>query len=270
MSALPDLLLPQRVEAFDVGLEARFARRREDGCDAVAEAKADDFANDVWAIMRALKTGVVIELCVGGEADFTPMLIEPRNGPRAGDGGVEPSVDARPHEAFGGEDVEKTDAFDGQILDAIERIHIRLATRHSGQIPARGRSRAADAMVGIQEPIARENTSDGALAREGHAGVRAGEFKRDSLRADKAQIALRGERVAEGNNGGFESRRSLPSLGVRSGAEVQKRRHLRTGQREPRKPMLDTPARDTEAGGDGALREPLCMKAQDVLSSEKG
>ena len=141
MGALPDLLLPQRVEAFDVGLppgpepaegEARFTRRREDRSDAVADTKADDFADDIWAIMRALKTSIVIKLRVGWEADFAPMFCEPCDGPRAGDGGVDPSVDARPNEAFGGEDVKKADALDGQIFDTIEGIDIRLTTRHSG------------------------------------------------------------------------------------------------------------------------------------------
>lgn len=258
MRALPDLLLPQRVEAFDVGLKARLARWREDRCDAVAEAKADDFADDVWAIMRALKARIVIELRVGGDADFAPMFIEPHDGPRAGDGGIDPSVDARPNEAFGGEDVEKTDALNGQILDPIERIRIRLATRHSGQIPARRRSRAADATVGIQKPIAGENASDSAHARESHAGVRRGEFEGDGLRADKAQIALRGQRVTEGNNGGFERRGSLPSLRMRSAAEVQKRRFQRAGERLPHEPVLNAAKRDAQACGDGALREPLC------------
>ena len=65
--APPDLLLPKCIEAFDVGLETRLARRREDRGDAVAKAKADDFADDVRAIMRALKTRIVVELGESGE-----------------------------------------------------------------------------------------------------------------------------------------------------------------------------------------------------------
>jgi hypothetical protein len=256
--ALPDLLLPERIESFDVGLKAGFAGRREDRGDAVAEAKPDDFADDIRAIMRALKTRIVVELGESGEADFAPMFIKARDRPSAGDGSVDPSVNVRANEAFGGEDVKKTGSLDGQILNTIERIHIRLATRHGGQIPARGRGRAADATTGIQEPMSGENTSDSAHTRKRRTGVQNGEFKRDRLRTDKAQIALGGERVAKGNNGCFESRRSLPSLLVRSRAEIQKRRHLRAGEKLPSKPVLNAAQRDAETGGDSALGEPLC------------
>ena len=113
MRALPDLLLPQRVEAFDVGLKARVPRRSEDRSDAVSDTEPDDFADDIWAIMRALKTSIVIKLRAGREADSAPVFFEPCDGPRACDGGVDPSVDARPNGAFGGKDVKKIDALDG-------------------------------------------------------------------------------------------------------------------------------------------------------------
>ena len=58
----------------------------------MAKAKADDFTDDVWAMMRALKARVVVALRVVGEADFPPRCFEARDGPGAGDLGGEPGA----------------------------------------------------------------------------------------------------------------------------------------------------------------------------------
>lgn len=193
VGASPDLGLPERVAAFDVGLEACFARRREDGCDAQAQAEADDFTNDVGPVVWALETGVVVELRVGGQAVLAPVRVEAFDDPWRGDALPDPGAHQRSGEALGGESVAEADAFDGQVFDDTKGIRLRLAQAQGGKMPSRGRSRAAEAPGTIEQAVTGEHSGDGADG--GHLLGRAtqGQGVGDGLRADETQIALGGQ-----------------------------------------------------------------------------
>lgn len=165
---------------------------------------------------------------------------------------------------------EADGAFELELFD--QRLAVGSLSAEAKKAQRRGRDMHfhAHESVSIQEPMASENSGDGAHTRESHTGVRTGGFKRDGIRADKAQIALRGQRVAEGNKGGFESRRSLPSLRVRSRTEVEKGRLWRAHARRSGRPMLNPTKRNAEAGGDGALREPHIVQTEDVAACVDG
>jgi len=82
MEALPDGLLPTAVEAFNGGLEACFAGGHKDRDHAKLEAGANDAADGVGILMRALKAGVVIELGIRRETNLRPALEDTFQGPR--------------------------------------------------------------------------------------------------------------------------------------------------------------------------------------------
>lgn len=72
--ALPDLGLPQCVEALDRVLYPVLERRREHGDDAELQTQAGDAADGVRMLMRSLKHRVVVELSVAGQSVALPPL----------------------------------------------------------------------------------------------------------------------------------------------------------------------------------------------------
>ena len=81
-SAVPDLGLPKGVEALDLVLESLFAWWGKDGDDAEAKAVMDQAAKMRRMAVRALENGVVVELCVSGQAPAPPAAGEAAAGGR--------------------------------------------------------------------------------------------------------------------------------------------------------------------------------------------
>ncbi len=66
VKALPDLLLPQMVEALMEILRPVFPRRGKDWRDAQRQAKADDLPQPIRMGVRALKARVIVKLGIRG------------------------------------------------------------------------------------------------------------------------------------------------------------------------------------------------------------
>ena len=81
-AAVPDLGLPEGIEALDLVLEALFAWWGKDGDDAEAKAVMDQAAKMRRMAVRALENGVVVELCVSGQAPPPPATGEAAAGGR--------------------------------------------------------------------------------------------------------------------------------------------------------------------------------------------
>lgn len=82
VSAVPDLGLPKGIEALDLVLESLFAWWGKDGDDAEAKAVMDQAAKMRRMTVRALENGVVVELCVSGQAPSPPAAGEAAAGCR--------------------------------------------------------------------------------------------------------------------------------------------------------------------------------------------
>jgi len=76
MEAQPHFGVPAAVEVFDGSLEAAFLGRGEHRSHAKLKTGAYDAAERILAMMAALKDRVIVELGVGGQPEFSPMLHE--------------------------------------------------------------------------------------------------------------------------------------------------------------------------------------------------
>jgi hypothetical protein len=72
----PDFGLPAAVEVLDGRLESTLLGRREDRNDPEPQAGLHDAAERTLPVMAPLKDGVVVELDIGGQSEFAPMLYE--------------------------------------------------------------------------------------------------------------------------------------------------------------------------------------------------
>lgn len=165
--ALPNLSLPQMIEAFDLCLKPRFAWRREDRHDAQAQAKVDNPAQSSGCVMGALKAGVVIELRVVRQAASTPMFRQgcehpcsrPSTGwPRLGQAAVE------------GNRIEQFDLrtiANDQAFDKIECVEFGVSGCQFRQIPAGRRGSLTLAAAMGEQSVSSEDAFDRPGAREG-------------------------------------------------------------------------------------------------------
>jgi hypothetical protein len=265
MEATPNLGLPESIEAFDVGLEADFPRRGEDGNNAQTQAQADDLADDVWAVMRSLEAGVIVELGEGGQAVFLPKGAQALEGKSGGEAWGDPSGHLRAQEAFGGVGVNEAETFDGQILNAIEGVDLGALESDGGQMPARGGRWAADAGFGVEPTAAQQNARDGAHRRQRRIGEAKAEGLADGNWADEAKIAVQGQRSAQLADGQFEMGRSLKSLGFGSTTAVGEVGVEGGGTGGAREPVLNGAQGDAEGFGDGALGAALSAEFEDEL-----
>ena len=182
--ALPDFLLPAVIEAFDVGLETGFAGRRKDRDDAQAQAEVNHATQTVGVGVRALKTGVVVELGEVGAAVGAPVFDQGGEDVVRGEAGARPALGQLAVQRQGIEHVERRSIFDDEAFDQIERVEFGAALGDGGQMPA-GRGRWAALASGGGESGASGQTSQS--AGRGRGKVLAQEFSVEGCGAVFAQ-----------------------------------------------------------------------------------
>src|SRR6267142_224095 len=69
----PDLELPAPIVGLDGSLEAGLPRGREDGHDSQLQTQSGNSADHVGPVVRALESGVVVELRIRRQAHFVPV-----------------------------------------------------------------------------------------------------------------------------------------------------------------------------------------------------
>ncbi|OGA35847.1 MAG: hypothetical protein A3F75_07970 [Betaproteobacteria bacterium RIFCSPLOWO2_12_FULL_64_23] len=148
--ALPDLALPQPIEAFDGILEARLARWGEDRYHLQRQTQPADTSDGVGGSMCSLEYCGVVKLRVSGQPVTAPALDQGlQRGPSAGSL-HDPGLGQCAVQAGTGEHIDKGAAGDLQVLDEIEAIEFGSPTGQIGQIPALGRCRPALSVYAIK------------------------------------------------------------------------------------------------------------------------
>jgi hypothetical protein len=163
--ALPDLGLPESVEALDSGLESRFVGRRENGRDAEAQAQANDTTHRVGMLARAGESIVVVELGEFGQTESPPVLDQVFHRLGGSDAGARPSRRQPAEQRRSRENCQVRSATNGQSFDGIERIQFGLVSGHGGNVPSLGRRRTTHSAPTVQETVSRQDASDGSHGR---------------------------------------------------------------------------------------------------------
>ena len=158
--ALPDLALPQRIEAFDGILEARLARWGEDRDHSERQTQPADTSDGVGELVRSLEDRVVVKLRISGQPVTAPALKQRLQ--RDACAGVlhDPGLGQCAVQAGAGEHIDKGASGNLQILDEIEGVQFGSPTGQIGQIPALGRRRPALSVYAIKCAATRKHTVD--------------------------------------------------------------------------------------------------------------
>ena len=254
MKTLPDLLLPEVVEALVEVLRPGFARRRKDGRDPEAEAPADDLAQHIGMRVRPLETGVVVERGLAGQAVRPPVRFQPLTEPARREGRADPGPADRSPQGAGGEPIQARPGLQRQILDDIESIEFGPPRGHGRQRPARRRGELAHAAHAVEQTVAAENAADGAPAGRRRFGSADRQRFTDGLRADEAQRAPP-ELLAQGHDAALDGGGRLPGLLPWSAGSI---RPIDLPQRtlaRPGQPALHGAERLFETSCAGVLRQ---------------
>ncbi len=157
MVALPDLALPEGVEAFYGVLEAMFARWGEHWGHLQGETQAAHATDRIGELVRTLKEAGVVELGVRGQPFAAPAI------PKGFEGGLcsrmlhHPGIGQRPVQAGGGEYRNQGTSSDLQVLNEVEGVQLGLTIGETGQIPAFWRCRPTLPMRAIQGAVTIEH-----------------------------------------------------------------------------------------------------------------
>ena len=202
--AMPGHGLPAGVEALDLRLETRLARRCEHGDDAQLQAEPDDAPDGVGVLVRALEKRVIVELGEVRQPVRAPVLADAAEhmiGTEAMR--ARPGLGECPVEGDDIEHLHRRPALDEQALDEIEAVEFRATGGQRRQIPAARRRRAAHARPGIEQAAAAQDAPDG--AQRGHGKL--ARSARPQKSADGRRAAL-----AERRNGQRAPRRTHRAL----------------------------------------------------------
>lgn len=198
LEALPDLGLPQAVEALDGRLEAGFPWWGEDRHHAFDEAEADQSAQAAHRTGGARETGVIVHLQIGGPTLSPPMGLQ-----RGGDRGYAPAAGRRfrqgefAPEGNGVEHLHCTPPAQLQSLHHIQLIQLGPTGRNPRQIPADRRGRLPLALLG-QHATTPQDPGDG--AGTGRILTLPQQMIPDGLRSDVAERVMQPQPTAQGDN----------------------------------------------------------------------
>ena len=137
VKALPDFSLPEVIVGFDLVLEALLARWREDGGDAHGQAEEGDRTEPIGMGMGAMKTEVIVELGVGGQAVGVPMGEQGLVRELGRDGKVQ---EAAAKAAVQGDSVANLDFAAGLAdasLDEVKGVQLRAGSGDVWEMPTR-------------------------------------------------------------------------------------------------------------------------------------
>lgn len=257
--AIPHLLLPEAVEAFDRGLEAGLPRGDEDRRDAQGQAEPCDAAEAVLGVVTG-EDGVVVELRVDGKAEFPPVPGQRALDEAGGDQVGGPGANQAGVERDGVQDFDAEAALDDQAFHGVEAVHLGGKGGGVGEVPGAGRGRAADAPASVEQAAAFEDATDGADVGRGVAAFP--ERAMDRFGAVLAQIAVAEFTAQRGDEtfGGARGAVGGASRAARPVGEVEEVQPAAAGTVEP---SLDGPQGDAVAAGNGALRGPAANRRDD-------
>src|SRR5580658_3732980 len=135
LAAMPDLGLPEMIEAFDFGLEACFSWWREDRNETEAQTQMDDPTQATGQTVGALETGIIVKLSVVGQAKEPPVCGQAGQYIQGGKGRLRPSGRQA---AIEGDAIEHGDGgatTNGQIFHEIEGVQFDGTLGQIRQIP---------------------------------------------------------------------------------------------------------------------------------------
>lgn len=262
----PDLLLPEVVEAFDVGLEAGFAGRGKDRDDAQAQAEVNHPAQSVGMGVRTLKAGVVVELGEVGATVGVPVFGQRGQDIVGGEARARPALGQPAVQRQGIEHIEERTIFDDQAFHQIKGVEFGAAVGEGGQIPAGGGRRAALAS-GAGETGASDEAGQG--AGRGGGQVLAEEFAPQGRRSVFAEGRMTLEPEAQSQDAAQEWARgsvSGPGVAARAIGEVRAEQTLAFGAM---KPFVSGAGADPEASGDRAKGSAASERRNDAAAFDE-
>jgi hypothetical protein len=105
-------------------LESTLLGRREDWNDPELQAGPHDAAERILPVMAPLKDGVVVELGIGGQSEFAPMLYKRLHGGLGGHQRLGPRAGQATVQGDGIENFNADAPFERQPLDGVEAIEL--------------------------------------------------------------------------------------------------------------------------------------------------
>ena len=163
--AMPDFLLPERVVAFNFGLEACFLRRNKNWHHPQAEAEVYDSAQTVGMPVSALEAGVVVKLDVVGSPKALPVFRQTGQHVSGVNCVARPRSNQAAVKRDSVEDLDFSATANDQTFDDVHRIQFGLAIGQCGQIPTRWRSGTAYPLT-LDQAVPGKDASDGADRRQ--------------------------------------------------------------------------------------------------------
>lgn len=124
MEPPPHFGVPTAVEIFDGSLEPAFLGWGEHRRHAQLKAGAHDAAERILAMMTALKDRVVVELGVGRQPEFFPMLQEGFHGDFGGHQRLRPGARQPAVQRNDVEGLQAHSALEGESFDDVEAVEL--------------------------------------------------------------------------------------------------------------------------------------------------
>lgn len=264
--ALPDFLLPAVIEAFDVGLETGFARRRKHRDDAEAQAEVNHAAQMIGVGVRTLKAGVVVELGEVGVTVGVPVFGQGGEDIVGGEAGARPALGQLAVQRQAIEHVEQRAVLDDQTFDQIEGVEFGVALSDSGQMPA-GRGWRTALTAGGGESSASDQPGQRAGGRGGQ--VLAEEFPAEGGGSVFAQGRMTFEPGAQSQDALDEFARGAVfgfAVAARPVGEVSAEEALAASAL---KPFVSGASADVEASGDRTEGGPATESGDDAAAFEE-
>lgn len=205
--ALPDLALPQSIEAFDGILEARLARWGEDRDHSECQTQPADTSDGVRELMRSLEYCGVVKLRISGQPVTAPALNQglqrrPSAGPLH-----DPGLGQCAVQASAGEYIDKGAVGDLQVFNEIEAIEFGSPTGQIGQIPALGRCRPALSVHTIKRAATRKHSVDRRAPRDSLTRAVLMQRQTDCIKSVLAQHAVLAQGSSHAQDVLFQGRR---------------------------------------------------------------
>ena len=190
LATIPDLFLPEGIEALDLVLEAMFSRDSKDGNHAQAQTLQSERSESAGMMVRSMETQIVIELGIMGQPVHLPVLVKVLASFCGGDGGIRPSSGQSAVEGDGRKDLNVDSSADDKVFDDIKRIQFRLATGHGRQVPTRWRRGSADSALVSNQPMMGDDARDSSLGRHGASWSVKQKIALNSRRANLAEDTM--------------------------------------------------------------------------------
>ena len=210
--ALPDLALPQSIEAFDGILESRLARWGEDWDHSQRQTQPADTSDGVGELVRSLEDRVVVKLRISGQPVTAPALKQRLQ--RDACAGVlhDPGLGQCAVQAGAGEHIDKGASGNLQILDEIKGVQFGSPTGQIGQIPALGRCRPALSVHTIKRAATCKHAINRRAPRDPVSRPALMQRQADCIKSVLAQHAFFTQCVSNTQNALFHvPRRAVPS-----------------------------------------------------------